>query len=473
MTRVVIQPAANKDSRIHYRNTVDTPVDISKYQSALGADFGPLSKLTKDGKIALWGVTPGKNQINVNKYKKLQEGDIAIFTKDNFAFASAKIVYLFHNKEVATDIWSTDPDGQTWEYMYALDEVTPRNIPYLNLCNAIDSKPNDKFMGFRPLDASKSAGALELLGIENTSASWDLSVGTEIKRTELHQIYGGAGWGGIEPSARSLNILLFTNPTKGKKFGYNFDRELEDGTFQYTGDGQEDDQDPNVGGNKAILEHRRTKRSLRLFEATKKETIVRYVGEYELGTPEYEIGRAPDRNEKERDVLIFNLVPVGVTKSVEKPADETVVSQPTRRATEQNVNESHTRTIAASTTVASRNEAKLQTRYELFLKSTGIDVATYTIPVKGTRIELKADLVDFTNRRVIEVKAGVARTYVRNAIGQVLDYVYQLKVFGEDNWKPALLLPGKPTDDLLGLTKSLGIEVVWEETPGTFISSSD
>jgi hypothetical protein len=109
----------------------------------------------------------------------------------------------------------------------------------------------------------------------------------------------------------------------------------------------------------------------------------------------------------------------------------------------------------------------------LFLKSEGIDVATYTIPVKGTRIELKADLVDFTNRRVIEVKAGVARTYVRNAIGQVLDYVYQLKVFGEDNWKPTLLLPGKPTDDLLGLTKSLGIEVVWEESLGTFISSND
>ncbi|NDF03365.1 MAG: hypothetical protein EB067_08145, partial [Actinobacteria bacterium] len=86
--------------------------------------------------------------------------------------------------------------------------------------------------------------------------AWNLAVGEVLKRTALHSLYGGAGMGGIEPSAKTPNVFIFTSDS-GSSYGYNFDEELEDGSFLYTGDGQTGDQIISVGGNKAIVELRR------------------------------------------------------------------------------------------------------------------------------------------------------------------------------------------------------------------------
>jgi hypothetical protein len=51
---------------------------------------------------------------------------------------------------------------------------------------------------------------------------------------------------------------------------------------------------------------------------------------------------------------------------------------------------------------------------------------------------------------------------VREAIGQVLDYVFQMKRIENEVWNPAILLPGRPSEDLVSLIASLGIELVWE-----------
>ena len=292
--------------------------------------------------------------------------------------------------------------------------------------------------------------------------TWDIQVGEEIKRTELHDRFGGGRFGGIEPSAKTPNVLLFTS-AYGSEFGYNFDEELEDGSFLYTGDGQVGPQDPDFGGNKAILEHRKKGRSLRLFEEAEKKTYVRYLGEFELGNQEPEFRVAPDREGNERTVLVFHLNPVGNTKNRSRKDKEQRKASVVFQEPEKNVSQSHERSIAAATTIATRREAQLQNRYIDYLKSQGVSLKTVQISIPESNALLKVDLLDEVKMRVIEVKASASRGYVREAIGQILDYVYQLKRQGNDNWKPAILLPGKPTEDLMGLIKSLGIELVWEE----------
>jgi hypothetical protein len=96
-------------------------------------------------------------------------------------------------------------------------------------------------------------------------------------------------------------------------------------------------------------------------------------------------------------------------------------------------------------------------------KPKGFDVDTFMISIPESNAPLRVDLVDFTNEKIIEVKAGLTRGYVREAIGQVLDYVFQLKRIRNEIWKPAILLPGKPSDDLIALIDSLNIELIWEE----------
>ena len=87
MTRVVIQPAGNKDSRKHFVDTIENPIELIKYKELIGINFDALNRISKDGRVALWGVTPGKNGANESKYKKLSEGDIVFFTRDKIGRA--------------------------------------------------------------------------------------------------------------------------------------------------------------------------------------------------------------------------------------------------------------------------------------------------------------------------------------------------------------------------------------------------
>lgn len=190
---------------------------------------------------------------------------------------------------------------------------------------------------------------------------------------------------------------------------------------------------------------------------------MRYIGEFELGNGEPEVKRAPDRNGNERNVLVFHLLPVGRTKQLTKKAKEVITPTVTWQNPERNTGDSHSRQISASTTIATRQEAQLQNRYIKFLRGQGFDIGTYMISIPESNAPLRVDLVDRSNQRLIEVKAGVTRGYVREAIGQVLDYVFQLKRIKNEIWKPAILLPGKPSEDLIALIASLDIELIWED----------
>ena len=89
-------------------------------------------------------------------------------------------------------------------------------------------------------------------------------------------------------------------------------------------------------------------------------------------------------------------------------------------------------------------------------------------------MQLKVDLANFTEKVIIEVKAGTSRGYVREAIGQVLDYMHQMSQSAEwQGWKPAILLPGRPSEDLVGLVSSLHIQLIYENAEGRFVDGRE
>ena len=140
---------------------------------------------------------------------------------------------------------------------------------------------------------------------------WTLKPGDTIRRTDLHRRYGGAGQGGIEPSAKTPNVFIFTDPRVGLEYGYIYDQ-WKDGVFHFTGDGQLGDQLMKFG-NRAILDHRKHGRALRVFDGVR--GIVTYLGEFELATVPFYRADASDRNKSVRKVIVFRLVPVDVATS--------------------------------------------------------------------------------------------------------------------------------------------------------------
>jgi hypothetical protein len=136
---------------------------------------------------------------------------------------------------------------------------------------------------------------------------WTLKPGDTVLRKELHKRYGGAGQGGIEPSAKTPNVFIFSDPKAGEKYGYMYDR-WRDGVFQFTGDGQLGDQVMKFG-NRAILDHRKRGRVLRVFDGVR--GTVTYRGEFELAADPFFIAEARDRSgERVRKVIVFRLIPV-------------------------------------------------------------------------------------------------------------------------------------------------------------------
>lgn len=157
MNQIILQPAGDSDANIHFIDTIKNPVEVSRIAKFVSVDV--LQKLKdqhKDGKVATWGVTPGKNDVNRKKWERVLPGDIALFSRSGKIFASATVAFTIHNKELALDLWKTNADGETWEYIYFLDEVTNQDILYSEFNSAAGYEPNFVIQGFNVLDKDKS-----------------------------------------------------------------------------------------------------------------------------------------------------------------------------------------------------------------------------------------------------------------------------------------------------------------------------
>ena len=266
---VAIQPAGNEFSRKHYQDTVENLVDLEKYKGILGADSDDLYSIAEAGRIALWGITPGSNGVNISKYQKLEPGDTVLFTRKGFVYSSATITHLFHNKDFATSLWDVDSKGQTWEFMYSLDAIQSHEIPYQILRDAIGSDEGDNFMGFRVLDGEKSDAALEILNRPNTTflritergPQDPPHIGERFKnRHAIWKAYGGQKQQGaaIFPGENYLNIF-----SKADGPYPDFINE-ETGVIEYRGQGLTGTQ-TLTSGNKLLEDSRISKAPVRFW----------------------------------------------------------------------------------------------------------------------------------------------------------------------------------------------------------------
>jgi len=84
----------------------------------------------------------------------------------------------------------------------------------------------------------------------------------------------------------------------------------------------------------------------------------------------------------------------------------------------------------------------------------------YALP--GSRSPLVCDLIDDTDQVLYEARGDVRRSSVRTAIGQLFDY----RRFEPGPMSIAVLLPRKPSEDLIELIHSVGASVVWRTADG-------
>jgi hypothetical protein len=293
------------------------------------------------------------------------------------------------------------------------------------------------------------------------SSQWLLNPGDKILRRNLHQQYGGRRQGGIGPSTLTANVLIFSEPLVGKKYGYDFDGWRTDGCYHYTGEGQYGDQEMK-SGNAAILKHKQEGRALRLVKGVRGE--IEYLGEFETDKEQpYYTTDAPEAGDGPvRAVIVFRLRPL--TKTVTyATADEVVASSNKVKLVP--VEEQYTeRTFVEpgrEPYEAERRESKLVQTFCHYLRSKGYEVLRLQVLPTGEVKPIFCDLYVPEIPLLIEAKGTVERGSIRMALGQLLDY----NRFVEQA-RCAILVPSQPRPDIVELVRSARVELYWREDAG-------
>jgi hypothetical protein len=290
--------------------------------------------------------------------------------------------------------------------------------------------------------------------------TWDLSAGDAIKRVELHNRFGGSRQGGIAPSNRSPNVLIFTDPEAGAKHGYIYDGwdPADPSLFHYTGEGQVGNQ-AMTNGNKAIRDHAADGRALRIFKGVR--GTVRYMDEFRLETPSHDVRRAPETDGgPDRDVIVFRMRPIESATS----SSPSVIPGRYKRATPQ-------KTKAGvpfdrdpnAVDRALKAHADVQNALNDFLVTAG---ARPWSPRKG---EPDFDIAWTWRRRVFvgEVKSltlANEERQIRLGLGQILDY-QELMTSQRPGVRAVLAIERQPRDDRwMRLCERHGVILVWPDT---------
>lgn len=312
---------------------------------------------------------------------------------------------------------------------------------------------------------------LQQLGFEVFSRSsamdqaWTLAPGDQIRRKDLHEHYGGGRQGGISPSRKTPNVLIFTDRSVGEQHGY-LDR-WEGTTLHYTGEGQRGDQSMTKG-NKAILEHVDTGRSLRLFDGS--GGWVTYVGEFGLDSNEpWYVATAPETGGgRLRQVIMFRLVPLSqfsvgtrdLMRGEVKPSlNKTYVPVAEKySSTRQQVFEVDPDVVDRGT----RGHRVTQNLLAEWAK------ANRWIPIQPEAGDPPFDLGWWDQDRfvVVEVKSLTRkneRHQIRLGLGKILDYAYQLHS-ADIACLPVLAVEREPTDSRWSeMCAQCGVQLVWPE----------
>ncbi|MDO4468277.1 MAG: HNH endonuclease [Bacillota bacterium] len=157
MSKIVLQPAANKTAQNNYIATIEKPVLLETIKDYVNSDmYNRILEQYTEGIAYVWGVRNGKNNRTKKEWEKISQGDIVLFSKKKFIFSTGMIVLTFTNKELAQKLWGTDENGATWENIYFVNGIKNMKISYEKLNKIIGYKENYSFRGLQVLDQKNS-----------------------------------------------------------------------------------------------------------------------------------------------------------------------------------------------------------------------------------------------------------------------------------------------------------------------------
>ncbi len=145
----------------HLKDTVDNSIAFEILQKHLDSkDLDILRKKCPGNEFYCWGAVPGQN--NLRNWNAINEGDKILSYWGRHYHHLSTIVLKTQNYELAKELWGSDNEGKTWEYIYFFKKPNKFQQPI----PAEDSSEylQSRYMGFAKIRDDKAKRIIEEFG---------------------------------------------------------------------------------------------------------------------------------------------------------------------------------------------------------------------------------------------------------------------------------------------------------------------
>lgn len=173
MTNVAVQPCGDSVAQSHFVDTITKTVPLTTILEELNpVDIERVAK-SCGPQVAVWGVTPGKRGQNKTKWSRLSPGDVVLLYRQKKLFFRSRILDLAHSQALAEKLWGKTANGDTWEYIYFLDELHSIDISIDEYNAALGYQSANIIQGFQVHSGERAEKLLDQLEIEEVGLLTD------------------------------------------------------------------------------------------------------------------------------------------------------------------------------------------------------------------------------------------------------------------------------------------------------------
>lgn len=141
------EPAARSHLDDSIKNPVSPDIIFNNFEPVYHEQLQTIQK--KGEGFFAWGAVPGLQ--NIRRWEAMNTGDYALCVYGNRYRYIARVIGKFNNRRAAEAIWGTDPNGNTWQYMYFLTKPITISI----LVSDLSQYLNNGYMGFTKISEQR------------------------------------------------------------------------------------------------------------------------------------------------------------------------------------------------------------------------------------------------------------------------------------------------------------------------------
>jgi len=182
----------------HFEKTIRKPLTLLDVEEWLtDKEKGELDQIYGNNRMHIWGVRPGKNNVNRTRWQKAHPGDVVCFIQSKIVIFWAAITYKTLNPILSEQLWERDNSNQTWEYMYFMKNGVFHGLPLEQVNVLLDYEPEFYPQGYqkgkmRLPPTLRGNGRIKSTGTASTNTLGGSSV-FHASAQEVPSIHAGEG----------------------------------------------------------------------------------------------------------------------------------------------------------------------------------------------------------------------------------------------------------------------------------------